>query len=64
MRSNNNVDVSRLVGCEYEHDVVGSSSNAVRPVIVVYFIGGVTYTEIAALRYLAKKVKLELMPEE
>ena len=49
--------MSRLVGCEYEHDVVGSSSNAVRPVIVVYFIGGVTYTEIAALRYLAKKVK-------
>lgn len=56
--------MSRLVGCEYEHDVVGSSSNAVRPVIVVYFIGGVTYTEIAALRYLAKKVKLELMPKE
>ena len=56
--------MSRLVGCEYEHDVVGSLSNTVRPVIVVYFIGGVTYTEIAALRYLAKKVILELILEE
>ena len=51
--------MSRLVGCEYERDVVDSSSTSDRPVIVVYFIGGVTYTEIAALRYLAKKVELD-----
>lgn len=44
--------------------LLGVRSNAVRPVIVVYFIGGVRTPEIAALRYLAKKVKLELMPEE
>lgn len=36
--------------------MISSLSNDTRPVIVVYFIGGVTYTEIAALRYLAKKV--------
>lgn len=60
------VDVARLVGCDYDHSIlrtpvktgkqVGYGDIYSKQAVVVYFIGGVTYTEIAALRFLAAQV--------
>ena len=48
-------DVARLVGCEYDHEVLQRPREEAKQAVVVFFVGGVTYMEIAALRFLAKK---------
>ena len=50
-------DVARLVGCEYDHEVLQRPREEAKQAVVVFFVGGVTYMEIAALRFLAKKVR-------
>ncbi|CBK20615.2 LOW QUALITY PROTEIN: uncharacterized protein [Blastocystis hominis] len=56
-------DVARLLGCDYDHSILRTPAKTGKQDLgilvqkqqtaVVYFIGGVTYTEIAALRFLA-----------
>ena len=55
------VDVARLVGCEYDHNIVETPKKEGKQLVVVYFLGGITFMEIAALRFLAKKVRNEMM---
>ena len=47
------------MGCEYDHEVLQKPREEAKQTVVVFFVGGVTYMEIAALRYLAKKVGMQ-----
>lgn len=47
------------MGCEYDHEVLQRPKEDAKQAVVVFFVGGITYMEIAALRYLAKKVGKE-----
>lgn len=47
------------MGCDYDHEVLYFPKEEAKQAVVVFFVGGVTYMEIAALRYLAKKVGKE-----
>jgi hypothetical protein len=42
-------------------DNVSPCTSSARPVVLVYFIGGVTYGEVAALRLLGKMFKREVV---
>ena len=55
------VDVARLVSCEYDHNIVETPKKEGKQLVIVYFLGGITYMEIAALRFLAKKVRNEMI---
>jgi hypothetical protein len=42
-------------------DNVNPCTSSAKPVVLVYFIGGVTYGEVAALRLLGKMFKREMV---
>ncbi|EDV26970.1 uncharacterized protein TRIADDRAFT_54442 [Trichoplax adhaerens] len=56
-------DIGKILNCDCSCIINAStiSANRQTPIVMVYFIGGCTYSEIAALRFLGKQLNTEFL---